>query len=207
MSKRQKTSHETISYQETSKMAPSANGTNGSAHSWTSLPNAMQPAVKNLQATLSHDKQWQAYIETDAIIETTTFGVQSAGSEEAILVAVHKGGKTSTTTGNPKQAEFVLVAEPQQWEKFFEKSPQSPFTSFVGLQVSSIIASDRLWRLCWSNTLIIVFTGYEHQTRGRWHCWRPCQICTVLPLHYSSARASPRWPARADGGRRTARAD
>jgi hypothetical protein len=64
-------------------------------------------------------------------------GVASAGSD-AILVSVSPKGKSSVTTGDPKKADFVLAAKGEQWEKFFDKDPKAPYTSFVGLQVRLI---------------------------------------------------------------------
>jgi hypothetical protein len=111
--------------------------TNGTAHSWTSLPRAMSKAVSSLQKTLDNDAQWQAFIDTKAIVEPVTMGVQSVGSEETILVNVTSGSKTTTSTGPGSKADFVLCAQPQQWEKFFAADPKAPYTSFVGLQVTS----------------------------------------------------------------------
>ena len=96
----------------------------------------MQSSVSGLTKAISSDPQWQAFVETDAIVEDVTFGVQSLGSDDAILATVGPGGKSNITTGKGSKAAFLLVAKPEQWEKFFDKDPQAPYTSFVGLQVS-----------------------------------------------------------------------
>ena len=96
----------------------------------------MSKSVSSLQKTLDSDKQWQAYVDTKAIIEPVTFGVKSTGSDDTILVNVAPGAKTSVSTGPSSKAEFVLGAKGEQWERFFEKDPVAPYTSFVGLQVS-----------------------------------------------------------------------
>lgn len=111
---------------------------NGTTHSWTSLPNAMSKSVSSLQKALDKDPQWQAFIKTDAIVEPVTMGVQSAGSNEAILVKVSSQGKTAVSTGSHKEADFTLRAKPEQWEKFFDADPKAPYTSFVGLQGMNI---------------------------------------------------------------------
>jgi hypothetical protein len=100
----------------------------------------MEKLVPSLNRTLNSDSWWQAFINTKAIIEPVTFGVQSAGSSDAVLVSVSPGAKTNVTTGNPSKADFVLAAEPEQWEKFFTKDPKAPYTSFVGLQVCAVLA-------------------------------------------------------------------
>ncbi len=97
----------------------------------------MSKAVSSLNKALDKDPQWQAFINTKAIIEPVTMGVQSVGSDEAILVQVDSGSKTSTSTGPASKADFVLRAQPQQWEKFFDADPKAPYTSFVGLQVKN----------------------------------------------------------------------
>lgn len=116
---------------------PASNGTNGTAHSWTSLPDAMSKSVSSLSKVLNKDAQWQAYILTDAIIEPVCMGVNSAGGD-AILVKVEPEGKTSVSTGSPDKADFSLGAKPEQWEKFFAADPRAPYTSFVGLQGMNI---------------------------------------------------------------------
>lgn len=114
------------------------NGSVGSESSWASLPQAMSTAVASLNKQLNNDKQWQAFIDTKAIIEPVTIGVQSAGGDEAILVRVEANSKTSSSTGSPSNADFTLVANPDQWQRFFDSAPVAPYTSFVGLQGMNI---------------------------------------------------------------------
>ena len=122
---------------------PPVNGANGATHSWSSLSSAMSKSVSSLQKTLDKDKQWQAFVDTNAIVEPVTMGVQSTGGEEdAILVTVKPGAKTEVSTGSSSKADFSLAAQGEQWEKFFDANPKAPYTSFVGLQVSAAL------RLC-----------------------------------------------------------
>jgi hypothetical protein len=114
---------------------PETNGANGPTHSWTSLPQAMETSVTGLNKALNADSWWQAFVNTKAIVEPVTFGVQSAGNDDAVLVSVSPGAKTNVSTGSPSKADFTLAARPEQWEKFFAKDPKAPYTSFVGLQV------------------------------------------------------------------------
>jgi hypothetical protein len=87
------------------------------------------------EQALNADSWWQAFIDTKAIIEPVTFGVQSAGSDDAVLVSVSPGVKTSVLAGPASKADFTLAARAEQWERFFAKDPKAPYTSFVGLQV------------------------------------------------------------------------
>ena len=65
-------------------------------------------------------------------------GVQSAGGNDAVLVSIAPQGKTDVSTGSGEKADFVLSANPEQWEKFFAANPKAPYTSFVGLQGMNI---------------------------------------------------------------------
>lgn len=107
--------------------------TNGRA-SWAQLPQAMSKSVSSLQTALDQDAQWQAFVDTSAIVEPVTIGVASAGGE-AILVHIAPKAQTSVSTGDSSKADFTLVAHGQQWEAFFQADPKAPFQSFVGLQV------------------------------------------------------------------------
>ena len=102
---------------------PTANGQNGTDHSWDSLPNAMSQAVSSLSKLLNNDKQWQAFIDTKAIIEPVTIAIQSSGSDDAILVKVEPGSKTTASTGSSSDADFTLRAHGEQWDKFFAAAP------------------------------------------------------------------------------------
>lgn len=107
---------------------------NGNDSSWVHLPKAMSQSMSSLQQNLDRDKQWQAFIDTKAILEAVTIGVASTGGE-AILVQVSPGAKTSVSSGDISETDFTLVAHGEQWEKFFAADPKAPFQSFVGLQV------------------------------------------------------------------------
>lgn len=98
----------------------------------------MSKAVSSLKKALDNDAQWQAFVKTDAIIEPVTMGVQSAEGDQAILVNVAPEGKTSVSTGSSDKADFTLKAKADQWERFFDADPKSPYTSFVGLQGMNI---------------------------------------------------------------------
>jgi hypothetical protein len=121
---------------------PPTNGANGTTHSWGSLPKAMEKSVSGLNKVLNSDSWWQAFVDTKAIIEPVTFGVQSAGSDDAVLISVSPDAKTNVRTGNASKADFTLAAQPEQWEKFFAKDPKAPYTSFVGLQVRGICSNN-----------------------------------------------------------------
>lgn len=101
---------------------------------WGQLPQVMSKSVSSLQKKLDHDAQWQAFIDTNAIVESVTIGVASEGGE-AILVHVTPKAQTTVSSGDISKADFTLVAHGEQWEKFFDADPKAPFQSFVGLQV------------------------------------------------------------------------
>ncbi|KAJ5995602.1 hypothetical protein N7481_002579 [Penicillium waksmanii] len=117
---------------------------NNQPHAWASLPDAVGASFTTLNNTLNHDKQWQAFIDTEAIHDSVTMGVQSTGSDQAILVTVEPGLRTIVSRGSSASADFVLLAQPSHWEKYFSASPQAPYTSFVGIQ-----ASDKDGRRIW----------------------------------------------------------
>jgi hypothetical protein len=86
------------------------NGANGTTHGWSCLPKAMEKSVSGLNKAVDSDNWWQSFIDTKAIIEPVTFGVQSAGIDDAIIVNVSPGAKTNVFTGNPTKAIFTLGA-------------------------------------------------------------------------------------------------
>lgn len=98
----------------------------------------MSTSVKGLQKLVDNDAWWQGFLQTNAIIEPVTFGIQSVETNEAILIGLDKGGVSKVNTGPPSQAAFTLVAKGEQWAKFFEADPKAPYTSFVGLQGMNI---------------------------------------------------------------------
>lgn len=112
----------------------------GQSDSWTSLPQAMSQSVDSLNKRLDVDKQWQAFVDTKAIIEPVTMGIISSSIDDTILVNVSPGAKTGVSTGASSRADFVLSAKPEQWKNFFDKDPVAPYTSFVGLQVRNHIS-------------------------------------------------------------------
>lgn len=111
---------------------------NGTVSTWETLPKAMSSSVQGLQKLVDNDAWWQGFIKTNAIIEPVTFGIQSVENDDAILIGVDKGGVSKVSTGPSSKAAFTLVAKGEQWEKFFDKDPKAPFTSFVGLQGMNI---------------------------------------------------------------------
>lgn len=98
----------------------------GTAAQWVSLPKAMAKSVSDLQSRLQNDAQWQAFVGTKGIVEPVTMGIQSTGTDDAILVTVAPGPKTSTSLGSSSKADFTLNAQPQQWEQFFSANPVAP---------------------------------------------------------------------------------
>ncbi|KAL4941981.1 hypothetical protein BDV06DRAFT_193297 [Aspergillus oleicola] len=108
-------------------------------HAWVSLPDAVGTSFANLKNILNHDRQWQAFINTEAISSPVTIGLQSTGSDQVILVIIEPGSRTSVFCGSSDAADFVLVAQPSHWEKLFSANPQAPYTCFVGIQGMNIV--------------------------------------------------------------------
>jgi hypothetical protein len=125
-----------------SKATVNMPSTNGTAHTWDNLPQAMSKSVDSLQKTLNKDRQWQAYINTEAIVEPVTMGVASQDGE-AILVRIESNSRTTVSTGPTNKADYTLSAHGEQWEKFFDANPKAPFQSFVGLQVCLLPSATR----------------------------------------------------------------
>ncbi|KAL2857019.1 Alpha/Beta hydrolase protein [Aspergillus pseudodeflectus] len=113
--------------------------TNSSAYAWRSLPEAASPALKKLNKLLDNDPQWQEFIHNEDIHNPVTMGVHSTGSDDAILVSVEPGSRTTVSIGRSSQADFALVAQPEHWEVFFSASPKAPYTSFVGIQGMNVV--------------------------------------------------------------------
>lgn len=102
------------------------------AHAWTSLPSQLEKAIPKANDLANQDGNLQNFLRTDAMTENHTFGIKSAGSDEAILTTVNNG-KAEIRTGNAKDAEFSLVAKPEQWQEFFQQTPKMPYQSFWGM--------------------------------------------------------------------------
>ena len=109
------------------------------SNAWTSLPEAVSGPLATLTQSLSNDPQWKAFVNTEGIYEPVTIGLQSGTAGDAILVTVQPGGPTLVSCGPASDADFVLRALPEQWEKFFSASPVAPYTSFVGMQGMNIV--------------------------------------------------------------------
>jgi hypothetical protein len=103
-----------------------------SAHTWADITSPLSGAVPKFNDLLSSDGQYKAFTTTDAITKSTTFGIKSSGSDNAILVEV-SNGKGVASTGSYKKALFTLSALPQQWEEFFKPNPVAPYQSYWGM--------------------------------------------------------------------------
>ncbi|KEF60479.1 uncharacterized protein A1O9_02040 [Exophiala aquamarina CBS 119918] len=64
--------------------------------------------------------------------------IQSSGSDDAVLVKVDPGAKTTASTGSASNADFALSAHGEHWENFLAAAPVAPYTSFIGLQGMNI---------------------------------------------------------------------
>lgn len=115
--KRQKTS--------TTNMSDSTNN-----HPWADLPAQLSGAIEKADKAAQNDGQLSAFVNSDSIVDSATFGIKGAGSDNAILTTVSKGGKVSIRTGTTADAEFTLSALPEQWQEFFKQTPVMPYQSY-----------------------------------------------------------------------------
>ncbi|KAI1342284.1 hypothetical protein F5Y15DRAFT_413543 [Xylariaceae sp. FL0016] len=67
----------------------------------------MANSVASLSQTINNDPQWQAFLQTDAIVEPVNMGVTSVGASDPIMVNINAKAET-------------------RWEKFFGLEPKAP---------------------------------------------------------------------------------
>lgn len=107
------------------------------SHAWTNLPSQLESAIPKANDIAKDDGNLQNFAKTDAITQKHTFGIKSSGSDDAILTTVSKG-HVEIRTGKDKDAEFSLVALPEQWQEFFKQTPEMPYQSFWGMSFISM---------------------------------------------------------------------
>jgi len=115
--------------QKTSDTAMSESSSN---HPWADLPAQLSGAIEKANKAAQSDGQLSAFIRSDAITESATFGIKGAGSDNAILTTVSKGGKISIRTGTTTDAEFTLSALPEQWQEFFQADSCHAVSELLG---------------------------------------------------------------------------
>lgn len=115
--------------QKTSDTAMSESSSN---HPWADLPSQLSGAIEKANKAAQDDGQLSAFIHSDAITASATFGIKGAGSDNTILTTV-SNGKISIRTGTTADAEFTLSALPEQWQEFFKQTPVMPYQSYWGM--------------------------------------------------------------------------
>jgi hypothetical protein len=111
-----------------------------SNHQWADLPSQLSGAIEKANKAAQDDGQLSAFLRTDGIKTSATFGIKGAGSDNAILTTV-SNGKVDIRTGTTKDAEFTLSALPEQWQEFFKQTPVMPYQSYWGVRRQSV----RIW--------------------------------------------------------------
>ena len=86
-----------------------------SDHAWSSLPAQLESAIPKANSLAQNDENLKYFSLSNGITKPVTFGVKSAGSDEAVLTTV-ENGKVEIRTGSSKDAAFTLVALPEQWQ-------------------------------------------------------------------------------------------
>ena len=112
--------------------------TNGAAspHPWTDLPSQFQTTLLKANKAGETDGQLKGFTAIGPNTGLTTFGIKAAGSNNAILVTI-TNGSAQMTSGDAKDALFVLVALPEQWKQFFKPTPAPPYQSYWGMSSAS----------------------------------------------------------------------
>ena len=88
---------------------------NMSDHAWSSLPAQLESAIPKANSFAKEDENLKYFSLSNGITKAVTFGVKSAGSDDAVLTTV-ENGKVEIRTGSSKDAAFTLVALPEQWQ-------------------------------------------------------------------------------------------
>lgn len=101
------------------------------AHAWADLPSQLSSAIEKVNQVGQKDEQLKAFTTSNAIEGSATFGIKSADSDSVILTTV-SNGKAELRTGSSQDAEFTLVALPEQWQEFFKQTPVMPYQSYWG---------------------------------------------------------------------------
>jgi hypothetical protein len=112
------------------KTSETAMSDSSSSHPWADLPSQLSGALEKANKAAQTDGQLSSFLRTDAITESSTFGIKGAGSNNAILTTVSKDGKVDIRSGSPSDAEFTLSALPEQWQEFFKQTPVMPYQSY-----------------------------------------------------------------------------
>lgn len=99
---------------------------------WLSIPSQLQSTFPTFNERLKVDRQFLAFSDTKELKRDITFGWKSVGSPDAVLCTVSKA-KAFIRSGDAAEAEFTLSATPEQWSKFYEPIPESPFQSYWGM--------------------------------------------------------------------------
>jgi hypothetical protein len=99
---------------------------------WLSTPSQLQSIYPTFNKRINVDKQFLAFSDTNELKRDITFGWKSAGSPEAVLCTFSKA-KALIRSGDAAEAEFILSATPEQWSRFYEPLPKSPYQSYWGM--------------------------------------------------------------------------
>lgn len=102
---------------------------------FTSMGDELASSLDAANVAAARDPQLTAFLNSQAITEPVTFGVQAAGDDTVLLFDV-KPRSLSFRSGHVKDASFVLSALPEQWVEFFKQTPTVPYQSFWGVSES-----------------------------------------------------------------------
>lgn len=83
-----------------------------SSHAWADLPAQLEQAIPKANEIAQSDGQLKAFTTTNAVKETTTFGIKAAGSPNTITATINNGS-CKIGTGRASDCAFVLSALPE----------------------------------------------------------------------------------------------
>ena len=101
------------------------------------IGNQLSEAIQKANEATHKDEEIQSFMNSQAITQSITFGVQAAGSDSAVLIDCSPG-RISMRSGDVNEATFVLSALPEQWQEFFKQTPTVPYQSYWGVRAASI---------------------------------------------------------------------
>lgn len=84
----------------------------GSSHAWADLTAQLEQAIPKANEIAKKDGQLNAFTTTNAVKESTVFGIKAAGSDNTITATVNNG-TCKIGTGKASDCAFVLSALPE----------------------------------------------------------------------------------------------
>ena len=103
-----------------------------SESAWTNLPQKLggEDIVGRLNKALKTDPQFLAFVRSDALTESVTFGIVTSSTTDALLVEVSNGRGCASLGRSSENVSFTITALPDQWSNFFQQTPPPGFQNY-----------------------------------------------------------------------------